>query len=449
MSCPSTDRSPAVRVASRSAPRRARCNAAWRTLAMLSAAACGGTGTEGDQAGAAFEVLDIEFRAHPNPPDRSATSPVFIEHLGVDGAGRPVVVGEGEVHVLRGSHFERRRLFVRPGDPPSLGVVHALAPRAPDGAWIAAEAGLFAVEGAYVVALGPSLDGLPETPVVDVLEVPEGGALSGLWLVTPEALLRALDAETARYEIPDLSGSLEALAIEGRGRRGLALGGGEVRLIEPSGPSLAISRLPFDPGEVRGIAATQDAIWVAGELGLFVSDGVRWRRIDLMRNPMVALARLPTRPPVTPITANAEEAFLQTSGGSVHRLRLIPEAGRVEASSHSPQGAALVAVDGRGGLWRTFFPQPGGNGQRLEGFSAEGVVGFGDDVRPFLSAHCSGCHDFETYEAFAPRAQAALSRVQTGDMPRCEGNARCPEERRLTPEQYAVLERWIEEGRLP
>jgi hypothetical protein len=48
---------------------------------------------------------------------------------------------------------------------------------------------------------------------------------------------------------------------------------------------------------------------------------------------------------------------------------------------------------------------------------------------------------------FAAKAEAALYRVQTGDMPRCTGGVPCAPAMRLT--DTLLLEQWIRTGKQP
>jgi hypothetical protein len=385
-----------------------------------------------------FAVRVAEVSVAPRAPARALTSSAAdVVHLGVDAEARPIVVeAGGVVRVLRGSTLERRRLFAGPGDPVFLGRVHAARPRRGGGAWLAADAGLFIVDTQYVLPLAADVG-----PLVDVREVPEG-PLSGLWLVSPSSLLLVLEEETAQFTIPDLLGPQAALAVDPGGRRALLLAGPEALVLEPSGLDLDVYGLAFDAGTPRAAAATRRGLWLATERGLFrlpVEGPVdAWARVDLADGPILATA----------LDADASEVHVLDAAGRVLSLAVTGEgvAGEV---LEVPAARALVA-DGRGGVW-TAAPEAGR--LRLEGRRLDAAPTFARDVRPFVEAHCAGCHarpgaDFRTYDAFAPRAEAALARVASGDMPRCEDDTRCPEDRQLRPETYAVLERWIEEGKL-
>ena len=68
----------------------------------------------------------------------------------------------------------------------------------------------------------------------------------------------------------------------------------------------------------------------------------------------------------------------------------------------------------------------------------------------YADKHCSMCHsDFTDIVAFTPKADSALQRVRSGDMPRCTGGVPCPADQHLTADQYAVLEGWIRGGEQP
>jgi hypothetical protein len=109
-------------------------------------------------------------------------------------------------------------------------------------------------------------------------------------------------------------------------------------------------------------------------------------------------------------------------------------------------GSTKLAVDRLGDVWS-------GRGSalvRLKAGAGTADVKFAADLRPWLMTHCSMCHaDFTDVVAFTPRAEAALQKVKSGDMPRCTGGVPCAPDQRLLASQYAVLEGWIRGGKQP
>jgi len=119
---------------------------------------------------------------------------------------------------------------------------------------------------------------------------------------------------------------------------------------------------------------------------------------------------------------------------------------RFPAPAVSAEGPALIAVDARGDVWIN-------EGEALVRYKT-GPGGldatFGDDVLPWLEQHCTSCHaDFRDLQVFDGRAELALDKVRSGDMPRCTGGVPCPQEERMSGDAWAVLEAWIRGGKKP
>lgn len=383
-----------------------------------------------------FEARVLSLDTVPLAPDRvvpllESVLPGPARVLAVDGESRPVVATRDEVFALRGTTLERRRLFAGPGDPVVLGAIRAMSPSpSTETAWLAADAGLFSVDSQYVLPVAPI------GPVSQVVEVSRG-PLAGLWMAAPTALLLSLQTELAQFQIPDLSGPHTTLSFSPGGGRGVTIAGGEVLVLRPDGLDLDVTGLPFDPGPGRDAAATEDALWVAAEDGLFVlpGDGKQgWLRVDLADGPL----------DVTQVSADASELYAVEASGRLLAISLAD--GQPTGAVLREEGAGPIVADGRGGVWVA-------TEERLEGIRLEAAPRFERDIRPFVETHCVNCHsaaggDYRTFDVFQPRAESALTRLREGDMPRCTNNQRCPEEQQLDPSEYAILQRWIEEGML-
>ena len=382
------------------------------------------------------EVQVAELSTNELIPDRSIPVPTPATVIGVDSEAQPLIASATTLYTLMGETLEHHRLFSDLGDPVSLGTIHALRPSSSSRAWLAADAGLFAVDTQFVVSVAQI------GRVIDAQEITQG-AFQGLWLTTPGALLLSLPTELARFEVPDLDGGYQALAIAPNGQRALTLANDKVYVVEPNGPQLQLTSLSFDPGPVQAIAASTDALWIGSHRGLFALRSTsatlfEWMRID---GPSGAL--MPMN-----LDAQGRQMLVHTANNQLLSIELQtnePPRGQVLISSNVDK----MTADGRGGIWVV-------RNQQLEGYALSAAPRFERDIRPFIEDYCSPCHtdggvtaDFRIFDVFRPRATSALARIQSGDMPRCENNLPCPSDQRLQPAMYEVLERWINEGQLP
>lgn len=404
----------------------------WRSAfwAGFLASACGGGDSSLDPFERSYAETELSLSPLELRPERTVTLPGPAAVFGTNGNGLPVVsLADGTVYALNAEGFERRRLYAGPGDPVFLGAIRDLGARAEGGTWLAADAGLFVVDTQYI---------LPIAPLGPVLQVEDArqGALSGLWLVTANALLLALEGELATFEIPDLLGPHRALAISPDGSRGLTIAGGEPLLLVPDGLDLDVFTLPFEV-TARSVASTRDGLWMSADEGLFLLPEGRssWLGLEAEGAPLV----------VGPLESDDERIYASRNDDLI---LLEMDGAEVRAQVAAGHGDRLVAPDGNGGFW---LATP----DRAEGYRLSSTTRFARDVVPFLDTHCAQCHgegpsDYRVFENFSPRAEAALTRIRSGDMPRCGvGQVRCPESEHLTPESYAVLETWIAGGKLP
>lgn len=373
---------------------------------------------------------DVELGLTPTTltPERQTMLPGTPALLGVAGNGQPLVgLVDSTLHALTASGLERRRLFAGPGDPVFLGTLRDLGARAAGGAWLAADAGLFSVDTQYVLPIAAL------SPLLGVQEATTG-PLAGLWLMTSDTLYLSLEDELASFEIPELAGPHQALAIRPDGGEALTVAGGEALVLVADGPDLDVFSLGFELS-ARSVAATADGLWIAADEGLFFRGADGWQSLQVQGAPLV----------VGPLESDTNRVYA-ADGTDLYLLDV--EAGTPRAQRLAGLGDGLVTPDGNGGFWLAR------NGQ-LEGYSLSGAARFADDIVPFIETHCVACHgdgasDYRQYDVFAPRAEAALTRIRSGDMPRCgAGQLRCPESEHLTPDNYAILERWIAEGKLP
>lgn len=349
-----------------------------------------------------------------------------VSAIGRSAAHHLVLVLDAQAQVdVRGA-LEARPVYAEAGEPMSLGEAHTVRPRAAEGAWIAGPAGLFALD-AHFVTRSPLSDGLRD--VRDVAEIATG-PLAGVWIVDAEGLRWARDGR-----LDEVALALEDprhLAIEPTGAFGLVASEAQVVLLEPADGGLEATVVDLAFGAVRALGAADGAAYVAGDNGLFTTDGARWTYYPLGGAELDALA-------IDPSTGAAwakagavvfrvvdDEPVTRFGIGADERHLVVDQLGDV----HAVASGALFS--------------------RGTGANRDGVTTFAD-VKPWLAAHCSQCHrnqtaDFEQYDVFIERAEDALARVRAGDMPRCAGSVRCPEAMTLSPDDYAVLEQWIRDG---
>lgn len=393
----------------------------------------------------------------PRPGDAEATgalelgallaAPSTIEVIGATSAGELVVSAGGRIYEVLAGAPEPRALYAEGGDPTALGAVHRITPRAGGRAWLAAEAGLFELLPHYVTRVYEDVGA-----VHDLAEL-AGGPMAGLWLATSGGLLRREDAGGtpgaeggvwSRWELPNLDGAPEELAFDASAGA-LVRSGPELALLEAEGGTISSDRPPLDSGDVYALAAGGGALYAGTARGLYRFDPSRtprWTRFTLAGE---AAAAVPVLAVIVDPTsgvawARTPSALVRADGDDLSTFAL-PQLD--PAATPRPR----LAIDARGEVYAT-------RGEVLDRVSSQpgASATFTVDVLPWISARCSPCHrnqtqDFEDYAVFAPKAEAALSRVRSGDMPRCSGSLICPTEQRLSAEDYAVLERWIRAGK--
>jgi hypothetical protein len=356
-----------------------------------------------------------------------------IEAIGADDAGRIVVASEGRALVLEAGALEAREYYRGEGDPETIGAIHAIAPRAAGGAFIGSDHGLFLLESLYVVR-SPLLDG---EKVHDVFEQ-VAGPLAGVWLATDHGLLRLQGENLTRLTVEGLADRATAIAIEKNGGRGIAVMGDGLVILEPEGDGLVSQRPGFTTGVVHGVAAGDGTLYAATDRGLYVHGATT----DASFLHFALAADMSAAPAVKSVTVDVTGAAWASTGA---RLFLV-EAEQVTAFD-APADIRGLRLDSLGDLWLAAGDQIAQRGRSALGER----VTFTADVKPWVTQRCSACHrnqiqDFENYEVLKALATKALSRVRSGDMPRCTGSLRCAPEDRLQPADYAVLEQWLRYG---
>lgn len=357
-----------------------------------------------------------------------------IEAIGANQAGHPVIAAAGRVYELEADALEWRPLYADgEEETPALGSVGAIRPRAAGGAWLTGDDRLFIVDELFVLSTPFVLDA---GTIHDVAEAPSG-TLAGLWLAAEQGLYRRTDAALESWTIPDLSGAATGIAVETSGRFAAAIVGGELVILESLSGEIVSDRGVVDIGTVNAVAAAQNAVWAAGTTGVvrYAPDATPPYRVY-----KIAGAERITTDPVTGI------AWVRTTAGMIH----------IDGENLSSYAIPMIAgqtpdlvVDRIGDVFSAGDASLAKNGTGAAGAGAT----FTADVLPWIQANCSQCHmnqtqNFETYEVFLEVAEASLSRVRTGDMPRCDGGVRCSDEMRLSEDDYAVLEQWLRDGKV-
>ncbi|MCC7386088.1 MAG: hypothetical protein IT384_29850 [Deltaproteobacteria bacterium] len=410
----------------------------FRLLPLALAAACG---TEDDPplTEQVKELAEIPTPAVFAQSERlSAEGP--IQALGTSGAGRVLIITHGELQEVVAEALIPRTLYATGADPTSTGEPHHITPRVSGGAWIAASAGLFMLADLYLTSVPLELS---SNVVRDVREV-ERGPLAGLWIATEAGLIhRQPSGGFERLEAPELAGASSQLAVDTRGEAALVRFESRVVMLAGTAARLTTRELVLDTGAITGIGAGSGVLYAATERGLY-----RWRAGAEPEWSRFTFAADGTPP--LPLSALAVD---RATGSAWVRaqsavIRVALDNSTLAFPAVDLSTSERMTVDGLGDLWIA-----SGDALRRHSLGATGAAAtFEQDVKPWIDRHCAACHrnqtaDFEQYEVFVERADLALSRVRAGDMPRCEGAQVCSEDRRLEPQDYAVLESWIRAGK--
>ncbi len=358
------------------------------------------------------------------------SAPASVDGLGGTNAGSVALFAGGRVYEWIGGRLEPRTLYAVGSDPTSLGAVHAIAPRHSGGAWVAAESGLFVLDGLYV-----SRSPLPGAsgPVRSAIEAKEG-LLAGLWLAADAGLYRRTPDALEKYQLLDSTAAPRAIAVDAQGSSAFVLAGDQLFLLTHLDGKLVSETPPLELTGVTAVGAGKGRLYAACEQGVLewsAGKSPAWTLYTLGGQAARALA----------VDALSGAAWIRTDADLVKLEDGALTAHSAPALSGVTERMALATS---GDLWLA-------RAAELHRFKI-GVgsvdVTFDRDLKPWLTTNCTRCHaDFTSYEVFAPKAEAALAKVKAGDMPRCSGGVVCPVEQRLSAEQYAVLEGWIRGGK--
>lgn len=352
-----------------------------------------------------------------------------VSAVGMSKDGNLVLVAGDRVYELTAGELVQHNLYAEGSDPTSLGAVKAIVPRSSGGAWLAAANGLFVLDGAYVTH-SPVMVGMG--PLAGVTEVTAGN-LNGLWLAATNGIYRRQTQETKRYRIEGWGEAANDIAADPDGSAAFAVLDDQLLLLTPGASGPAGAEPPEDIGMVHALAGAKDTLFAATTKGLY-----RWQRMatpQWTRFTLGDAAALDVK--VDPVTGSAwvvtADGLLRLDGDSLTKFA-------------RPAGTEKLAVDRLGDVWTA----KGSTLVRLKAGVSGTATSFATDLKPWLTMHCNSCHaDFGDVVAFKPKAESALQRVRTGDMPRCNGGVPCSADQHLKPEAYAVLEAWIRGGKQP
>jgi len=400
-------------------------------LVALVLAACGKPPNPPPEEEQKLKVISEPAAAGSALMQETLTAAGPVSAVGTSTAGNLVMVAEGRVHELVASELTRRSLYAEGSDPTSLGQVNAIIPRAKGGAWLAGANGLFVLEGSYVTH-SPVMVGMG--PVAGLSEVSTGG-LDGLWLAATNGVYRRQTAETNRYTIDGYGEAATGISADPDGNAAFAVLDGKLVVLtaDRGGGAPAAAEPPEDVGTVNAVAAAKGVLYAATSRGVYRWIGTQtppWSRFTLGDAEAVDVK-------VDPVTGTAWAAT------AANLLRID---GDVVTSFARPSGASGLTIDRIGDLWTA----NGASLLRIKAGAGGAAATFATDLKPWLQQRCTSCHgDFADVVAFAPKAESALQRVRTGDMPRCTGGVPCAKELWLQPADYAVLEGWIRGGKQP
>lgn len=391
-------------------------------LGIVSAAMAGACGGEAAELPGGFRDAPLPVQPTLIAPDDRWGLGRVPSVAGVDAEG-DLVFGTAEgLFRARSDGPEPIPFYTeRPDVEVAAGGVVAVLPRAEGGAWIVATNGLYRTQGRFHVLVDPSLTG---TGRAFVTSAPP---FDGLWITTADGLVRLTTVAVYDYEVAD-PGALRGLDAAADGSAVLLVRGETVSLLAAAAGGLEETEVPLAFAGAQTVLRVDGRWWVGGD-ALFAGDA-----------PDEGWTRHPVPSPVTALGRGPDGRAWWCGGEGVYALddgeaRRI-HSGPVDRAAFGPSGDLWVVTGTVAARWRA---------------EDDARPSFAADVSPWLAEQgCIDCHalpalDFRRFDDFRSVATDALSRVASGDMPRC-GNGLCAPEDRLRSEDYAVLERWIETG---
>lgn len=368
-----------------------------------------------------------------------------VEALGTDDRGRVLAVAGSMTYEVGANTLDARALYAGPGEPTGTGRVYSVVPKMDGGAWIAAESGLFILDTLYVV-YSPLMVGAGALRGVSQVEA---GPLAGLWVSGDAGLFRSRAPMLEKYPLTVLggaAGAIDAVAVQKNGNAALVLAGGKLAVLEVEGEKIISDVPPLEAGTIAAIAAGENRAYAAGEYGLLRYDRTatpKWTRFTLA----AAGAAPSAGEKILSLSVDAASGRVYARTAAAVIVLEGDQLSRYAAGALSASDPGLLTHDRAGDVWVA----QGSTLQRMTLGEGAVRVSFRENVLPWVEMYCSKCHqnqtqNFEDFAVFSEKAEQALTRVRSGDMPRCDGGLPCSEAR-LNPAEYSVLENWIRDGK--
>jgi cytochrome c5 len=315
-----------------------------------------------------------------------------------------------------------------PNEPPVTGAVKLLARRREGGLFVWSDAGLFHDDRGRLL-LSPLSAGLSGADL-RTLDAFGAGASEELWLVNGGALEHVGGGTLTRVDIAGIDDVDLAVGVEAG--QALAAAQGSLYLVDITRPEAL--RVTSGLGAVNAFARDDDGtVYLATDVGLLVRSDAGDFSLHLLDGDAGS--------GVDAVAAGFGTALLASNGQT---LLFSPDAWIVSADTTS----RTLAVDANGDGWLA-------DGEKLIQLKTGAPVSFALDVRPFFAAHCNSCHssgasaapiihwnDYETARQYGPAALRRLEANGTPPMPPSNVEV-------LTPQDFAVVARWVHGGMPP
>lgn len=318
------------------------------------------------------------------------------------------------------------------GAPTSPGVVAAVAARG-EGIILAGSGGLFYSDSSALWKSPLSSDFATESiRFVDAHS-------DTLWVTTDTEAVRVGQGQRRAVHVEDSLESGELQIIVGRSEgQALLIKGRSLYAVDFDVPRARV--LARGLGRVTAFCHTSKSVLFGTEDGLIevaADDSVTRRTLTTSQD---------TAQHVVDIDVLDERVLLVTQ---TQVIQLHPGPAVVVADVATPRPNALAAVDS-GEVW--FIDEA--TVVKLSNFNAIQPLSFEKDVKPFMVAHCQGCHatganyapvmNLEDYGTAKTNAVIVVARLTNATAPMPPPSAEV-----LTPQDYDVVLHWFEGGMLP
>lgn len=403
------------------------------SISVVSMTACQNTTPEGE--------------ASPTPSLTSVVlEPVFgdspeVSAFSAEGELTAMASLEGDVYVgtkqglfrLEADALVPVEVIAEAGEPDETGAIQLVSRRA-DGLLVVGEQGLFHTYASYLVPspLQATLEEVLEGQALRALAAAGEGEDETLWLGTDGGLLRLQAGALEQLSIPGATGAVQAVGATTT----TVIATFDSGTFELQASSNAFTQLP-PLGQVNGIRARADQLYLATDQGLVVRDeaGAYW---DYTFG-------------ADGSTGQVQDVAFDVEGNPV----VLDALGLLRLTQNDPQGILAAEAGGKGEhlaldtLGNIWVGTANDAGFTLTGVMVGQPVSFAQTVGPLFQARCDSCHlegayapkhNFANYDEIMPIIDAVLERVFTGNMPSTGA---------LPPEEYEAVVLWNETGREP